>query len=174
MKKLKDPSTFIGGLIFGTLVGLLVWYWYKSTSAEDGALDLLDRMADADSKIRELQSQLQSESVENYITLEPDGDNLPPFLAAETAIAPSEDLQRVKGIGPKFAGKLNAVGIDTLTELTAVSPQIRTELSKRGHQLHPADQPLHYGGGQVIVRDPQTGVLIGGSEPRNDGTAVGW
>jgi gamma-glutamyltranspeptidase/glutathione hydrolase len=57
---------------------------------------------------------------------------------------------------------------------TAVSPQIRAELSKRGHHLRPTDQPLHYGGGQVIVRDPETGVLIGGSEPRNDGTAVGW
>ena len=57
---------------------------------------------------------------------------------------------------------------------TAVSPQIRAELNQRGHQLRPTDQPLHYGGGQVIVRDPETGVLIGGSEPRNDGTAVGW
>jgi gamma-glutamyltranspeptidase/glutathione hydrolase len=57
---------------------------------------------------------------------------------------------------------------------TAVSSQIRAELSKRGHQLRPTDLPLHYGGGQVIVRDSETGVLIGGSEPRNDGTAVGW
>ncbi|MFO7684307.1 MAG: gamma-glutamyltransferase, partial [Chloroflexota bacterium] len=57
---------------------------------------------------------------------------------------------------------------------TAVSPAVRAELQKRGHQLRPVDQPLHYGGGQVIVRDPETGVLIGGSEPRNDGAAVGW
>jgi gamma-glutamyltranspeptidase / glutathione hydrolase len=57
---------------------------------------------------------------------------------------------------------------------TAVSPDIRAELARRGHQLHPSDKPLHYGGGQVIVRDPESGVLIGGSEPRNDGTAVGW
>lgn len=56
----------------------------------------------------------------------------------------------------------------------AVSPAVRAELQKRGHQLRPIDQPLHYGGGQVIVRDPETGVLIGGSEPRNDGAAVGW
>jgi len=57
---------------------------------------------------------------------------------------------------------------------TAVPPPIRAELIKRGHQLQPTDQPLHFGGGQVIVRDPETGVLIGGSEPRNDGAAVGW
>jgi gamma-glutamyltranspeptidase/glutathione hydrolase len=57
---------------------------------------------------------------------------------------------------------------------TAVSPKIRAALQQRGHQLRPSEQPLHYGGGQVIVRDPETGVLIGGSEPRNDGAAVGW
>lgn len=126
MNKLKNPSTFAFGLVFGTLVGLLIWYWYKSTSAEDGALDLLDRMVSADSKIRNLEFQLKAESVENYITLEPDGDNLPPFLAEEKALTAdstetAEDLQQVKGIGSVFAGKLQSVGIDTLAELTAVS-----------------------------------------------------
>ncbi len=57
---------------------------------------------------------------------------------------------------------------------TAVSPHIRAALRQRGHQLRPADQPLHFGGGQVIVRDPDSGAFIGGSEPRNDGAAVGW
>lgn len=128
MRKLKEPSTFVFGLIFGTLVGLLVWYWYKSTSAEDGALELLDQMKVADNKLRHLENRLQVESVENYITLEPNGDNLPPFLASEKVVEPeavksSEDLQRVKGIGPVFAQKLQAVDIDTLVELTAVSPQ---------------------------------------------------
>jgi gamma-glutamyltranspeptidase/glutathione hydrolase len=33
---------------------------------------------------------------------------------------------------------------------------------------------VHFGGGQVIERDPETGVLTGGSEPRLDGAAVGW
>ena len=57
---------------------------------------------------------------------------------------------------------------------TAVSDDIRQTLQQRGHDLLAKDTPLHYGGGQVIVRDPDSGVLIGGSEPRNDGTAVGW
>ena len=57
---------------------------------------------------------------------------------------------------------------------TAVPAPIRAELLRRSHQLLPPDSPLHYGGGQAIVRDPGSGVLIGGSEPRNDGTAVGW
>lgn len=57
---------------------------------------------------------------------------------------------------------------------TAVSDDIRQILQQRGHELWEKGKPLHYGGGQVIVRDPDSGVLVGGSEPRNDGTAVGW
>ncbi|MCA9921627.1 MAG: gamma-glutamyltransferase [Anaerolineales bacterium] len=57
---------------------------------------------------------------------------------------------------------------------TAVSAKIRHELAQRGHELPTPDTPIHYGGGQVIVRLPETGMLIGGSEPRNDGCAVGW
>jgi gamma-glutamyltranspeptidase/glutathione hydrolase len=48
-------------------------------------------------------------------------------------------------------------------------------LSKRGHRLEPvsgADR-IGMGGGQVIVRDPESGVLTGGSDPRKDGAAIG-
>ena len=133
MNKLKNPSTFVVSLVFGSLIALIVWYWYKATSAEDGALDLLDRMAAADSKNRNSGVQFKAESVENYITLEPNGDNLPPFLAEEkTATTDSvkspEDLQRVKGIGPVFANKLQTVDINTLAELTAVSPEKLAEI----------------------------------------------
>lgn len=72
------------------------------------------------------------------------------------------------------APRFNWLKDKTVALETAVSAHIRNELSQRGHTLYPADQPMHYGGGQVIVRDPESGVLIGGSEPRNDGTAVGW
>lgn len=57
---------------------------------------------------------------------------------------------------------------------TAVPNPIRQDLQQRGHDLVEKDAPMHYGGGQVIVRDPASGVLVSGSEPRNDGTAVGW
>ena len=57
---------------------------------------------------------------------------------------------------------------------TAVPDHIRHSLQQRGHELWAKGKPLHFGGGQVIVRDTDSGVLIGGSEPRNDGTAVGW
>jgi gamma-glutamyltranspeptidase/glutathione hydrolase len=54
-----------------------------------------------------------------------------------------------------------------------VAAGVRRTLKRRGHDILPPETPMHYGGGQVIVRDT-SGVLIGGSEPRNDGAAVGW
>jgi gamma-glutamyltranspeptidase/glutathione hydrolase len=50
------------------------------------------------------------------------------------------------------------------------------ELSRRGHKLQPVDGygRVGFGGGQIIVRDPKSGVLIAGSDPRKDGSAVGW
>ena len=56
----------------------------------------------------------------------------------------------------------------------AIDDAVRAELAQRGHVLRPRGEPLHYGGGQVILRDPDTGVLIGGTEPRNDGAVAGW
>lgn len=51
------------------------------------------------------------------------------------------------------------------------SQALREELARRGHDVR---EPYYYGAGQVIIRDPQSGLLIAGSEPRNDGAAVGW
>ena len=50
------------------------------------------------------------------------------------------------------------------------------ELARRGHRLAPIDgfNRITFGGGQIILRDPHTGVLMGGSDPRKDGCAVGW
>jgi len=49
-------------------------------------------------------------------------------------------------------------------------------LKKLGHAVMVAsgyDRTM-FGGGQIISRDPETGSLMGGSEPRKDGAAVGW
>ena len=50
------------------------------------------------------------------------------------------------------------------------------ELARRGHRLVPVDgfHRSAFGGGQIILRDPRSGVLIAGSDPRKDGCAVGW
>jgi len=45
-------------------------------------------------------------------------------------------------------------------------------LRRRGHEVVPSGRPL--GGGQMIVIDHQRGVLLGGSDPRKDGCALGY
>jgi gamma-glutamyltranspeptidase/glutathione hydrolase len=57
-----------------------------------------------------------------------------------------------------------------------ISPDVRGELERRGHRIsiYRGYQRTVLGGGQIISRDPETGVLAGGSEPRKDGCAMGW
>ena len=49
-------------------------------------------------------------------------------------------------------------------------------LQARGHRISVVEGYPRgaFGGGQIIERDADTGVLYGGSEPRKDGCAVGW
>ena len=57
-----------------------------------------------------------------------------------------------------------------------VSPDVVRELERRGHSVSVLSgyPRTVFGGGQIIERDPETGVLSGGSDPRKDGCAVGW
>jgi gamma-glutamyltranspeptidase/glutathione hydrolase len=49
-------------------------------------------------------------------------------------------------------------------------------LRAKGHRLSPISGRARavFGGGQVIRRDPESGVLIAGSDPRKDGCALGY
>jgi gamma-glutamyltranspeptidase / glutathione hydrolase len=53
-----------------------------------------------------------------------------------------------------------------------VSPATRKALAALGHKLREVETPL--GGGQAIMIDHERGVLIGGSDPRKDGAALGY
>lgn len=53
-----------------------------------------------------------------------------------------------------------------------LSPAVAAALRQKGHRLISSDHPL--GGGQGIVIDTAAGTLIGGSDARKDGLALGW
>ena len=55
---------------------------------------------------------------------------------------------------------------------SGIGESLRRELTARGHQVRDAERP--FGGGQMIVIDRATGFLVGGSDPRKDGAAMGW
>ncbi len=54
--------------------------------------------------------------------------------------------------------------------------EVLASLAARGHQLVPVSGSERglFGGGQIILRDPASGVLWGGSDPRKDGAAVAF
>jgi gamma-glutamyltranspeptidase/glutathione hydrolase len=56
-----------------------------------------------------------------------------------------------------------------------VPQAVRDGLGQRGHKVTVASAPSGaFGGYQGILRDPRTGVLMGGSDVRKDGLAIGW
>ncbi|MCM3360922.1 gamma-glutamyltransferase family protein [Niallia sp. MER TA 168] len=47
-------------------------------------------------------------------------------------------------------------------------------LARRGHEIQTATDYGHFGRGQIIWRDEETGALIGGTESRTDGAIASW
>ncbi len=68
------------------------------------------------------------------------------------------------------APRLMSYPVDLQVE-RGVPARARAELAARGHSLIEPEGPL--GGGQAIIVDRRRGVLIGGSDPRKDGMALG-
>ena len=102
----KHGSNFLVGILFGVLVGVVIWYWQKSTAADEGALDLLDRMAAAERQAGRGAAAVSQQA-------EP---------------APVDDLQQIRGIGPKFDGRLQQAGIKSITQLLTLSAPKLAEL----------------------------------------------
>jgi gamma-glutamyltranspeptidase / glutathione hydrolase len=55
---------------------------------------------------------------------------------------------------------------------SGIPQSTRDALAALGHRIHVPERP--HGGGQAIVIDRANGVLIGGSDPRKDGCALGY
>lgn len=57
-----------------------------------------------------------------------------------------------------------------------ISPDVVARLAAMGHPVEMVSgyERALFGRGQIITRDPQTGVLCGGSDPRADGCALGY
>ncbi|MBA2874500.1 gamma-glutamyltransferase family protein [Thermaerobacillus caldiproteolyticus] len=51
---------------------------------------------------------------------------------------------------------------------------IAQALARKGHDIHVALDSGAFGRGQIIWRDPHTGVLAGGTEARTDGMVAAW
>ena len=63
-------------------------------------------------------------------------------------------------------------GGEGLAVESGIGEAIRAGLIKRGHEIRDGRGAM--GGYQAVFIDPKTGVLMGGSDPRKDGLAIGW
>lgn len=109
---MKIPK-FLTGLLMGTLLAAAFWYWQKSTSAEDGALEVLDRLAAAEARLRE---QMADTAVR-------------PAPASNPVQVDPDDLQEIAGIGPTYAQRLHEAGIVTFADLAVLTPERVMEIT---------------------------------------------
>jgi predicted flap endonuclease-1-like 5' DNA nuclease len=142
---MKLPK-FLTGLLIGTAVGLIIWYWQKSTSAEEGALAVLDRLAVAEARVRELEGRLRLVQEQHHISEQPELlsglSDLWGLNAAtkETELVEAEvegavfdelidteiagdDLKAISGIGPAYERRLKEAGIHTYADLAQQTPE---------------------------------------------------
>ena len=114
--KEKHSTNFLVGFIVGALICVVVWYWQKSTAADEGALDLLVRLAELDRKLRGGETAVSTGS-RQAVSPQP-----------AVPLPQPDELQRVKGIGPVFDGRLRASGVQSIAQLTSLSAGKLAEL----------------------------------------------
>jgi gamma-glutamyltranspeptidase/glutathione hydrolase len=71
------------------------------------------------------------------------------------------------GEAPRIRHTNNGLALES-----AIPASVRFALTTRGHRV--IDNPGGFGGFQGILIDPKTGVMMGGSDPRKDGLAIGY
>jgi gamma-glutamyltranspeptidase/glutathione hydrolase len=76
------------------------------------------------------------------------------------------DVQQA-GEAPRFRHDPGTLALES-----AFSTEVRQGLAAKGHNI--VDAVGSFGGYQGIVIDHDSGVLMGGSDPRKDGCALGW
>jgi gamma-glutamyltranspeptidase / glutathione hydrolase len=79
-----------------------------------------------------------------------------------------------RGLDPQAALETpRSFAFDGVLGLERTVPRaVADDLARRGHRVGVAERPL--GGGQAIWIDRAKGVLVGGSDPRKDGCALGY
>jgi gamma-glutamyltranspeptidase/glutathione hydrolase len=83
---------------------------------------------------------------------------------------PQEALDRPRwcleeGTGDSILALEEGIPVNVMARLAEMGHPVRP-VSGRGRSL--------FGGGQIIRRDPETGILFGGSEPRQDGLVAAY
>lgn len=72
------------------------------------------------------------------------------------------------------APRVRVLGGPNVALEAAINPETARQLAGLGHKVKVDPEMAGFGGGQMIWRDPDSGVLICGSEPRKDGQALAW
>ena len=82
-------------------------------------------------------------------------------------------IRRQPSTGPRFCINDGTAGGQVALE-EGISPDVQAGLEKMGHSVLSVSGYARalFGRGQIIRRDPETGVLCGGSDPRADGCAM--
>jgi predicted flap endonuclease-1-like 5' DNA nuclease len=112
---------FLLGLVIGLLVGLLL-NWVISPLFDRSDRQLSRQENEIAQALVDLEQRLQA--VEQALAEDKLGDGSQPGgHFTQVIVRRSDDLEKIKGIGPAFSQRLNEAGIHTFRELAASSPE---------------------------------------------------